>query len=63
VKYNGKWLLKDAQGFTAAIPTRFKAFWKLLSISGGQPMDMAVIGKENEFEPIGVWAENKYLLL
>jgi hypothetical protein len=60
IKHNGRWLLKDSLGFAALLPSHFKAFWKLLSISGGQPMDMAIVGKENEFEPIGVWVEEKY---
>lgn len=59
-KHNGRWVLKDSLGFAAALPSKFKAFWKLLSLSGGQPMDMVIVGKENEFEPIGVWVEEKY---
>jgi hypothetical protein len=60
MQHNGRWVLKDSLGFAAALPSQFKAFWKLLSLSGGQPMDMVIVGKENEFEPIGVWVEEKY---
>jgi hypothetical protein len=38
----------------------FAGIWKLLALSGGEPFNMAVIGKEKIYEPIGVWVEGGY---
>ena len=39
------------------------ALWNLLALSGGAPMRMSLIGKEKEYEPIGVWSNNEYKTL
>ena len=46
-----------------AIKNEHKTIWKLLSISGGDAMDMVVIGKEDKYEPIGVWYNAGYKIL
>jgi len=45
------------------IKSEFKSIWKLLSLSGGEALNMAVVGKEKAFEPVGVWYQNEYKIL
>jgi hypothetical protein len=59
VLYDGHWWLKDKEGNVVAVKDSFENIWKLLALSGGQPLDMVVLGKELIFEPLGVWY-NKY---
>ncbi|MFY7963386.1 MAG: SWIM zinc finger family protein [Chitinophagaceae bacterium] len=63
VNFDGKWCLKDATDFLMQMPDSFLNHYKLLAISGGKPLDMAVKGRENIFEPIGVWAGDQYISL
>jgi len=60
VLYNNGWWLKDDAGNIMVIKEGFGGLYKLLSLSGGEALDTAVIGKENEYEPIGVWYNNIY---
>jgi hypothetical protein len=60
VQYNGGWWLKDANNNLAAIKEDFGSIWKLLALSGGHSLNMAVVGKENRYEPIGVWDAQTY---
>lgn len=61
VNYNNQWWLKDSNSNLVMLNEGFVNIYKLLSLSGGKPLNMAVIGKENEFEPIGVWTNNQYI--
>ena len=63
VNLEGKWWLKDATDFLMQMPERFLNQYHLLAISGGKPLDMVVKGRENIFEPIGVWADHQYISL
>lgn len=60
VQYQKQWWLQDQDGFLCRIASDFKNIWQLMSLSGGQPLMMSVIGKENEYRPLGVWHKNKY---
>jgi len=60
VQYNNGWWLKDGDGNIMAVKEGFGGIYKLLSLSGGKALDFAVIGKENIYEPIGVWYNNIY---
>lgn len=60
VHYNGTWWLKDQQHNIVQLKDGFTGIWKLLSISGGNALDMVVIGKERVYEPMGVWSEQTY---
>jgi hypothetical protein len=35
--------------------------WKLLAISGGQALQMAVLAQQQSFLPIGVWVNDTYI--
>jgi len=63
VQYNNQWWLQDAGNNMMQMKNETKTIWKLLSFSGGMAMDMAVIGKEHEYEPVGVWHNNEYKIL
>jgi hypothetical protein len=63
VLHQQKWWLKDAFNRFMQIKDDYKSIWKLLSLSGGEPLTMAVIGKENNYEPIGAWHHNQYKVL
>jgi len=63
VWYNQQWWLQDKQSNMMAVKSGFARIWKVLSLSGGEPLHMAVIGKENEYEPIGVWYKNEYKII
>jgi hypothetical protein len=63
VKGNNQWLLKDEAGEGVTISQSFHFPWKLMAMSGGAPIKLFAIGKENEFEPLGVWVNGHYKLL
>jgi hypothetical protein len=63
VHYNNEWWLQDEDQKLMRLQKQFPQLWKLLSISGGKPLATAVIGKENEFRPLGVWLQNEYIIL
>lgn len=63
VHYQKQWWLQDAEGFMCQISAGFKDLWQLMAISGGQPLTMSVIGKENQYRPLGVWHQNTYKVI
>lgn len=63
VKYNNTWWLQDSDFNMMQMKNEHRYLWKLLSLSGGSSMDMAVIGKENQYQPIGVWYNDEYKTL
>ncbi|QHS61684.1 SWIM zinc finger family protein [Chitinophaga agri] len=63
VQHNMKWWLKDRNEEIMPIKDGFRNIWKLLSLSGGHPLDMAILGREQEYEPLGVWHNGVYKLL
>jgi len=60
VSYQNQWWLVDENNDLMQIGEGFKSIWKLLAISGGNAVDVAVIGKEKFYEPIGVWEGENY---
>ena len=63
VMFQNSWWLKDKDDFVMPIKNEHRIIWKLLSFGGGEAMDMAVIGKENSFEPVGIWHNQTYKTL
>jgi SWIM zinc finger len=63
VPYNNQWWLQDADQKMMAIKNEHKMIWKLLAMSGGNALDMVVIGKEDKYEPVGVWYKQEYKIL
>ena len=64
VLYQDKWWLEDADGRLMPIKKSFKNIYRLLAISGGKAFKIAVIGSEQQYEPVGLWNEqNTYYIL
>jgi hypothetical protein len=63
VQLDRQWWLKDDQQSLMPIKENFQHIWKLLSLSGGQPLSMALIAKDRIFEPIGVWHDHQYKII
>lgn len=63
VEHKQQWWLQDADNKRMSVDESFNNVWKLLSLGGGEPLDMAVVGKEKSFVPVGVWHANEYKLL
>jgi hypothetical protein len=63
VSFNNEWWLQDDQQQLMRIRGKESALWNLLALSGGAPMRISLIGKEREYEPIGVWFNNEYKML
>ncbi|MBC7904320.1 MAG: SWIM zinc finger family protein [Gemmatimonadaceae bacterium] len=63
VKYNNQWWLQDSSNNIMKIKPDFAGIWKLLSITGGEPKDMAVLGLEEQFSPLGIWTDGQYEII
>ncbi|MCC6287245.1 MAG: SWIM zinc finger family protein [Chitinophagaceae bacterium] len=63
VQIAGKWWLKDAEGSIMLLQNENKVIWNLLALSGGDALDMTVIGKEKDFEAVGIWKDETYTIL
>jgi uncharacterized Zn finger protein len=63
VLQNGRWHLQDANTESMPISEKFSNIWKLLAVSGGEPLYMAIVGREKSYEPLGVWHNEMYKLL
>jgi hypothetical protein len=62
LQYKGNWWLRDHEQSIMPVKSGYNT-WKLLSLSGGHAMDMVVIGKENQYEPIGTWDNENYIIV
>jgi hypothetical protein len=58
-----QWWLQDNRQQLMPVKKGFPHIWKLLALSGGAPLHMAVTGREMQYEPIGVWHEHEYKIL
>jgi hypothetical protein len=63
VGFNNEWWLQDAEKNSMPISRNYGAIWNLLAFSGGKPLQISLIGKEKEYEPLGVWYNNEYKML
>lgn len=60
---NNEWFLKDASGNGIRGVQPFESYWKLMSVSGGKPIRVFAVGRENYFEPISTWVDDKFVML
>ena len=60
VNWNNEWWLLDKEKNLVKISNSFTKILTLVSISGGNPMDMVVIGKEDTYEVVGIWMKERY---
>ena len=63
VQHAGEWFLQDAAGQRMQLAPPFTGLWKWLAISGGAPLQTAVVGKGNSYRLLGAWNRNEYKLL
>jgi hypothetical protein len=63
IRYGQQWWLQDHRQTIMPVKENFRSIWKVLALSGGQPLNMALIGREKIFEPIGVWHDNQYKMI
>jgi len=60
VKDNGQWWLQDTKKDMLPLKNSVKNIWTLLSYSAGEALDMAVVGREDQYEVVGLWHNNEY---
>jgi hypothetical protein len=60
VSYQKQWWLQDKNGCLCKLEADPKQIWKLLAVSGGEALTLALIGRENTYRPIGLWHQNNY---
>ncbi|MFZ6001834.1 MAG: SWIM zinc finger family protein [Bacteroidota bacterium] len=60
---DGHWFLRDEFNEGVRLNTTNVDPWKLMAISGGAPVKLFVMGREQIFTALGVWIENQYILL
>lgn len=63
VPYNNLWWLRDQSSRLVPLRNAEKTIWHILAISGGQPLNMVLIGSPSQVEVAGVWQNNQYLLV
>jgi hypothetical protein len=60
VQFAEKWWLADSEQNIVQLKGTFKHLYTILSLSGGKALQMTVLGKENIFEPLGIWNNDYY---
>ena len=63
VPYNNQWWLRDRSFRMMQLRNAEKNIWYILAISGGQPLNMTLIGNTAEVEVAGIWQDHQYLLV
>jgi len=63
VPYNNQWWLRDQSSRMVPLRNADKNIWHILAISGGQPLNMVLIGNTAQVEVAGIWQEHQYLLV
>jgi hypothetical protein len=63
VKIQQEWYLQDQQGYLAQVQAGLKSWWTVLAVSGGMPLTMSIMKKENNYLPIGLWDQQTYITL
>ena len=60
VNYQQQWWLQDKFGCLGKLDAETAQIWKILAITGGEALTMALIGKEHSYRPIGLWHQHIY---
>ncbi|MEO5893549.1 MAG: SWIM zinc finger family protein [Ferruginibacter sp.] len=63
VQYNSQWWLADRENRLVQLKSGYQNLYTLLSVSGGKALDMVVFGKENLYEPMGIWEGENYIVI
>ncbi|MCR6638364.1 MAG: hypothetical protein NVV82_05045 [Sporocytophaga sp.] len=60
---DNQWWLMDTAKDINLISPEFKSIYKLLAISGGNPVTIAAVGYHNTYEPIACWHKEQFYIL
>ena len=60
MKMGNDWYLQDEEGYLGRIYPGFEQLWTLMALSGGAPLTMSLIKKDNDHLPIGIWSQHIY---
>jgi hypothetical protein len=60
---NGEWFLQDISQAIMPIHQADSVIWKLLALSGGKALQMALLAYQYRFLPLGVWINDSYTSL
>lgn len=61
--YHDQWWLQDTSMNLLRLRNKQQSIWKLLALSGGVATDMALIGREDSYEAVGLWKDGIYKAL
>ena len=62
-RHGRDWLITDAHGRTAGLAGPEEAVWKLAAVSGGHPVQVLGEWNRDRVTPLGVWAEDRMVVL
>jgi len=57
------WLVRDANGLVLPLARRFARGWRLLALSGGQPLALFGEWDGDALLPLSAWAEGRFVVL
>ena len=63
VQYQGRWWLQDHERKLVQMNMPDASLWQFMAMSGGHPGTVAVVGRENEYTPLGTWHNKNYIAL
>lgn len=63
VFHNNQWWLQDSAMNLLQLRNKQQSIWKLLAMSGGVALNMALIGREDSYEAVGLWQNGEYIAL
>jgi hypothetical protein len=58
-----RWLVRDANGLVLPLARRFARSWRLLALSGGQPLALFGEWDGDALLPLSAWAEGRFVVL
>jgi hypothetical protein len=58
-----RWLVRDAEGLAVPLARRFTRGWRLLALSGGQPVALFGEWDGEVLLPLSAWAEGRFVVL
>lgn len=61
VRYGEHWAVRDGAGHLLPLAPRFEQVWKLLALSGGQPLPLFGEWNSEHFAPLSTWHEGKLI--
>ncbi len=63
VQYQGAWWLQDQENHLMPLTANYPSLWKLLALSGGAPLDLAIVQKDDRVEPLSAFYQQELISL